>query len=31
MLQLGSWCRGYLVAFLDYAETAIESLLEEDG
>ncbi len=27
--KMGSWCRGYLVALLDYAETAIESLPDD--
>ena len=27
--KMGSWCRGYLVAFLDYAETAIENLPDD--
>ncbi len=27
--SMGSWCRGYLVALLDYAETAVEDLSDD--
>ncbi len=27
--MLGSWCRGYLIALVDYAETAVEALPDD--